>query len=230
MTIDISLLNDYKLQLCKKTISSNAFYYIVGDKLKRKESLSVVRVADGERILLDATKTKNPRELVDTFNDTWLERYGLSGISYGELKQRILRAGNECNYLAPSISGIQNEIYNLYDYFNPREEYVDNFFVNLWTNEMKQKLYDIAGDILLIHGNIKLADIFQKRLPYSRLDYIKLNNWSQTEDVIKESSSSKASMVIFSGGAAGKYIGPQISKSGKVVIDVGNTMEAWVPK
>jgi hypothetical protein len=60
------------------------------------------------------------------------------------------------------------------------------------------------------------------------MTFLKLTNWDQTEDVIEKAKNNPAQLVLFSGGCAGKYIGPEIAKEGKVVLDVGNSASLWL--
>jgi len=229
MLHSLSTLDAQQLSLCESTISSNTFYYIVGHHLSSKSGLSVVRMGDGEKSILADANKKNPSMTVNTFNEKWLINMGCLGISFGEIKSRIIRAGNECDWFAPSISGISDSRFNLYDYFKKRDTYVDNFFVNQWTSEMIANLYDIAGDVLLIHRNVAFADMFQKRLPYTKLQFLKLSSWEETEGVIEAAKKKSSQLVLFSAGCAGKYISNAIAQSGKVVLDLGNSAERWLP-
>lgn len=63
------------------------------------------------------------------------------------------------------------------------------------------------------------------------MDYFQLDNWTETEAVIERAHLNTASLVLFSAGPAGKYIGPAIAKNldtPKVVIDLGNASDHWL--
>ncbi len=228
------ILTSKQMKRCLSTISPKAFYPIVLSALSNRESLSVVRVADGEKILLDNCKDANGEFTpITQLDDFWLQRYGVKGITKEELYRRIIKAGTDCTYFAPSISGVLMPDYALWDYFPERGVYIDNFFVNDWTYDMKTALFKEAGHILLIHGNVNLADSMQLRAQANlgvKVSYISLTNWSESEEVIKKASRNTAPLVVFSGGPASKYISNEIATTGcvpKVVLDLGAAAQHW---
>jgi hypothetical protein len=205
---------------------------LVGSALIKKQALSVVRMGDGEAALYksvihggdEPTPPPVPR------NQQWMANLGALNIPKKLLKERIERAANECTYFAPSISGIWRTDYDNYR-LSFRDRYVDNFFVNAWTNEMIAALYRQAGHVLLIHGTTETADAMQIRcqnLLGVKVSFLKLNSWEGTEDVIAEAHKIDAPLVLFSAGPGGKYIGPAISNGfRKVAIDLGNAADSW---
>ena len=218
-----------------RTISPKAFYPLLLDALENSKALSVARVADGEKILLDqflkyGEGLFNPIEEMD---ENWLKRYGIFDITREELYRRIIKAGSECTYFAPSISGILNKGYSLWNYFPIREYYVDNFFVNDFTWEMKENLFIKADHVLLIHGNANTADSMQLRVQANlsvKVSYIKLSNWTESESVIEKAHKINAPLVLFSGGPASKFIANEIATRGqipKVVLDLGAAAQHW---
>ena len=229
-------LTESKIQLCEKTISSNTFYMLVGDALVNGKPLSVVRMGDGERQLIMNVREGDPNEpvVIKTANsEAWLKRMGCFNLPKKELINRLEAAANECTYFAPSISGIQLEAFELYSLFNPRDKYVDNFFCNAWTEEMKIQLFKTAKHVLFIHKNTASADAMQIRAKYAldvKVTYLKLEAWEQAEDVIAKAQNIPAPLVLFSAGPASKYIGARISNSTmpKVCLDIGNASDYWL--
>jgi hypothetical protein len=230
-------LSKNQIKLCESTISSNAFYMLVGDALVNSKPFSVVRMGDGERQLMTLAKKNNPHNqatISEQANpDDWMKRMGCYGISNIGLIERLEHAANDCTYFAPSVTGIQLENFNLYNIFRPRNQYVDNFFCNAWTEEMKIQLFKTAKHVLFIHRNTSCADAMQIRAKYAldiKVTYLKLENWEQSEDVIKRGSQIDAPLVLFSAGPASKYIGDRIANSGipKVSLDVGNAADYWL--
>lgn len=232
-------LSEDQIHRCEQTISSNTFYMLVSDALVSSKSLSVVRMGDGERQLIDNIRTGGIHDPLAIHEanieetQTWLTRMGCLGISKHELSRRLEAAANECTYFAPSISGIQKECYNLYDSFRPRDKYVDNFFCNAWTEEMKIQLFKTAGHVLFIHRNVVSADAMQIRAKYAldvKVTYLQLETWQQTEEIIERGSKIPASLVLFSAGPASKYLGARISQQGipKVTLDIGNASDYWL--
>lgn len=229
-------------EVAHRTISSNAFYYIVQNSLACRYPLSVVRMGDGERTLLDScVKARDNGKYhypVTDFDVEWRIRMGIEGITYANLHDRLLAAGDGCNYFAPNVNGLTDERYSLYGHFRAKH-YVDNFFVNQWSNAQLEELYKATADnggIVFLHANRGLADAFQIRLQKLgvHLQYLELNKWEQGEYIIKQVLAIDAPLVLFSGGPALKYIGPRIAiesfSSGhyyqpKVVLDIGNAAE-----
>lgn len=243
--IQMKTLNARQLEICANTISPNTFYLLVVHALRTKEALSVVRMGDGEKHFVNVHRA-TPRALLDELPMSvpagrdakeWMERMGLAGISMRALWERMEKAANNCTYFAPSISGLTREDYNLYDCFNPRREYVDNFFVNSWTEEHKIALFLEAGRVTFIHHNAETADAMQIRAKWGlqgeygisvQVDFLQLSNWMQVEKVIDKACKKENPLVLFSAGPAGKWLGPEIAdRTGAVVLDIGNAADQW---
>lgn len=227
-------LNLDQIELCVKTISSNTFYMLVNDALLSNRNLSVVRMGDGERQIIDWCRKHDDTDMLDSHNAGWLNRLGCFGIRSGEIMRRLHLAGNDCTYFAPSVSGILHEGFHLHSLFKPRDFYVDNFFVNAWTEEMKIALFRTAKHVLFIHRNTAAADVMQIRAKYAldvKVTFLKLESWEQADDVIAKAAAIDAPLTLFSAGPASKYIGPAIAKGGriaKVTIDIGNAADYWL--
>lgn len=223
-------------QITQSTISTQAFYYVVLDHLLKHEGLSVVRMGDGERTLLTAykmLKSSEPSRLADPVSSedgAWRKRLGVEGISYAEVYSRLLIAGNESKFFAPNINGLVNSPFSVHEFFTWRELYVDNFFVNVWSNESLVELYKQAGHVVFLHASRGLADAFQIRLKRKlgvKLTYFELNSWHQSADIIERVSQVDAPLVLFSGGPALKYMAVDFERQGKVALDIGNTADRW---
>lgn len=220
-------LSKSDVKRCLDTISPNAFYMLVTNALIRKSELSVVRMGDGERRLVEwCNGLEGPP-------DWWMRKMGIEGIDKNDLMVRMNVAAEMCSYFAPSISGILNPKFDLYSLFPKRSRYVDNFFVNAWTEEMKIQLFRLAGHVLLIHGNAETADAMQirsQRHLQVKVSYLKLTNWQQADHIVDAASTIDAPLVLFSAGPGSKYIGPLIASSGnipKVTLDIGNAADEW---
>lgn len=221
-------LTEEQLKIAHRTMSGGTFHHIVMHHLTMRKSLSVVRMGDGESLLLEEALKRQAHEKIDLFDDVWNQRMGVDGMTYGDLIQRLTRAASECDYFAPSINGLVDKSFNLYNYFDhPR--LVDNFFVNQWTHQQKRELYEAAENVLLIHSSVRLADEFQRRLSFFKLRFIQLSSATQAEAVLKKASADSNQLVLLCAGPCAKYIGPAIAKNGKVVIDVGNSIDHWLP-
>lgn len=218
-------------EMCLDTISPNTFYMMAVSALLKKEVLSVVRFGDGEKLLLDRIQGIPPTPGDRELTDDWLERMGCAGIDMEVLHRRMKMAANECTFFAPSISGIIRREFDLYSRFPTRYRYVDNFFVNAWDEEMKINLFKTAGRVLFIHRNPETADAMQIRAQKIGVvvEYLRLNDWLDTERLVIQAKRSQARLVLFSAGPASKYMGHRIAATGipKVSLDIGNAADMW---
>jgi hypothetical protein len=232
MSVITAPLSDDKYALAARTVSPLAFYYVVAHHLTMRKPLSVVRMGDGEAILL---QEQNDHEwpddkVIDLFGAQWLKRMGMVGLTYGELRRRLQRSFRDCDWFAPSVTGLVISAYDVAQYFDvsTKAHIVDNFFVNRWTPEQIEHLLDLADGILLIHASAALADAMQKKHTRFKMQYLKLDSWVETETVIYLAKEYPHQLVLYSGGCGGKHIGPVLAKTGKVCIDVGNSMERFL--
>lgn len=192
-------------------------------------------MGDGECKILKADKSK-------PFNDFdyikgWNERLGIVGIPTDILQKKIIEAGNNCTYFAPSISGISLSNYYLYNFFKSRPFYFDNFYVNDWTHKMIKMLLEASDGVFIIHKDYKkIISNFRKTYELTnksgdRFDGFPKKNWNDNEQAIDAAVKSGMQLILYSGGPGGKIIGPKIAKAkNKIVLDIGNTMETWSKK
>lgn len=232
---ELTKLSDDQILRCLNTVSSNAFYMLVGDALDSGKNLSIVRMADGEKMLMDLCNEGNSDDLITPtieFNADWLKRMGVSDIPKKILKARLLEAAMNATYFSASLSGIQIPKYFV-DNFSPRGVYIDNFFPNDWDEEMKINLFKKAGHVLFIHRSTNTADAIQIRAKYVlgvKVTYLKLTHWTEAESVIEKAKAIDAPLTLFSAGPASKIIGPAIATSGnipKVTLDIGQAADRW---
>ena len=205
---------------------------LVGHALLTRTDLSVVRMGDGEVRLYEDVACGGDEPMVPNrrHDREWLNKLGLLNIPNSLLKTRMEKAAQECTYFAPSISGIWREDYDNYG-LSLRKTYVDNFFVNAWTEEMIVALFRAAGHVLLIHVNAEVADAMQIRsqsILDVKVSYLKLTSWEDSDRVVEQAHRINAPLVLFSAGPGAKYIGPAISNGhGKVALDLGNSVDGW---
>lgn len=230
-------LSAEKIKICEHTISPTTLYLLVGDALVNSKSLSIVRMADGERELMESCREGDidgPVTIKQPDPEAWLKKMGLIGLSKRELRRRLEIAANECTYFAPSMSGLERDDYNVYNLFNRRECYADSFFHNVWDEEMKIQLFQAAKHVLFIHRSTESDDAMQIRAKWAlgvKVTYLKMETWQQSEEIIEKGSKIPATLVLFSAGPASKYIGPRISKQGdvpKVTLDIGQSSDLWL--
>jgi hypothetical protein len=214
------------------TMSTNLFYKVVARAVKYGVGLSVVRMGDGERRLMLLSNSK--LDLDSSFTKEWTDKLGITGLKRTAIKELLWKAAKNCSFFAPSITGKDRISFSVYEFFPKRRTYVNNFFVNEWTEEMILALYKEAGHVLMIHGNAHTADSLQLRLQgndIAKVDYIKLTKWQEAQDVLTKARESKAPLVLVSAGPGSKWIIPEIELgTKKVVLDIGNAMDHWVPQ
>jgi hypothetical protein len=217
-------LTSKQVDLCRRTMSANAFFELAMDALDTGEDLSAVRAADGEKKLVEHCRA-NPTGVIGHLpwmTPGWLERYGCKDIPRALLLERIERGVSECTYFAPSISGIRMPAYDVYDTFQPREIYVDNFFPNSWREDQKIELFKKAKRVLVICGN----PLFPEKMRSARLGadvrWTRLETWQDAESIIRERQ--RFPLTLFSAGPASKYIGPSLPG---VTLDIGEAMKRW---
>lgn len=219
----------------ERTMSPSAFYAVATSALLERAALSVVRMGDGERHLLDDARDHLETGEVaapDGMGIEWLMRMGCASMPRKEMVRRLQFAAKSATYFAPSITGLINDRFALYDALrDPRRVYLDNFFVNTWTDEQRIALYQRAGHVLFIHRNAHTADSLQLRLQGQlgvKVDYIALSDWRETIRAEVQAYANTAPLVLVSAGPAGKYIIPMIAdRGGKVVLDLGNAADHW---
>ena len=228
---ELKSLSDNQIQQCLNTVSSNTLLFIVGDAIINRKDLSIVRMADGEHILMGWCRMqKNLSEIVQPtkqLDEAWIRKFGIEGITYKELYMRLHKAANECTYFAASLSGITMSNYDCFN-FSTRERYVDNFYTYGWSEEYKIGLYKAAGRILMIHHDEEKYQTLKARAKnYLGIDvhHLKMANWKDADRVIFEANEINAPLTIFSAGPAGKIIGPRIKG---VTLDVGSGMDKWL--
>lgn len=227
-----------------RTISPRAFYAILANRLRHREPLSVVRMGDGERELFaactDAIKAGLQSEHVCTFDKAWRTRMGIEGITWGKLLANMVNAMTEAEYYGPSVSGLTNRNYCLYDWFEryvsrtveDHKKIVDNFFVNDLKPEQHAELYKAAGKIIIVHRNPVTANCLARRAKmYLNVNvvHVPMETWQQADVVVDACAELfDYPLALVSAGPASKWIIPELAKQGRVAIDLGNGMDHWL--
>ncbi len=229
MFLSIKKLQDNERDICFRTLSPKAIFAIVGDAIQEKKGMSIIRMGDGEVGLLKAPNGKEFHGF-DYIDPEWNIRMGIAGLEIEKIKENILKAGNESTYFAPSVSGISLGEYSSHNYFNSREFYFDNFFVNDWGKGMIRMLLEASDGIFIIHKEFEfLIENFvtHYKIPRSKFAGFQKKSWRDNDQAVQEAIKSGKQLILFSAGPAGKIIGPEIAKAGRVVLDVGNTLVGW---
>lgn len=232
MFFSVKKLNRQEKNICLKTISSRAIFAIVGDAIKNKKSISVVRMGDGEQGILRSDPSK-PFDRFNHISKDWNKTLGVGDMSTKDMQKNIIKAGNTCTYFAPSVSGISYPSFNLYKFFKQRSFYFDNFYVADWTRDMIKMILESSDGVFILHRDYKkiIAD-FKENYNFENEDLFvggfTKDSWKDNKEAVEAAKKSKAQLILFSAGPAGKIIGPEIAKAkNKIVLDIGNTMIPW---
>lgn len=214
-----------KIELAKKMISSDAFYIIVCDALMRKKPLSVVRMNDGERMIMEVAKGRNPSHFLT--DDNWLKEYGLYGSNLNSVGMNLFEAANKSDYFAQFISGWFMPGFDVISLIEPRELYVDGFYPYLWKNADRQKeLLKYDGIAVVCRNSDKIAEKLLNNYG-AKVIPIEYNSWEDYDIAIKKIGECDAHLILCSTGASGKLLNVEASKRyGKVCVDVGSAMFA----
>ena len=211
-----------KIALAKKMISSDAFYIIVCDALARKQPLSVVRMNDGERMIMEVSKGKVPSHFLT--DDNWLKEYGLFRADLVKVGEDLFTAANTADYFAQFISGFFLPNFDVISLINPREIYVDGFYPYLWKNMNRQKelLKYNEGIAVVCRNSKKVAENLSAKYGANIIS-IEYDSWKDYPNALEQIGKSNAGLVLCSTGASGKNLNVEVSKKyGKVSLDVGS--------
>ena len=224
--MDFKALSDKELDIVKKTISHQSTYWLIQDALFKHEGASFLRFADGEyQIIKDAQQYSGKFR---AFGDEWNGIYGLLDLDIQLLKNQLVDAGNNCRYLAPSISGIWNGSYSGWNYFNSRTFYIENFFPYGLTNEQINIILTRADGIAYVIRDGQYANTAREHNRNAKIVHIPLSSYKDIPRVKEDLITSNCQLVLLSGGPIGKVLGPIIEKMGKVCLDIGSAMHRWI--
>jgi hypothetical protein len=193
---------------------------IVPDYIGSGVPLSIVRMSDGEEKILSWCKSHVPNGPMNQFTDTWRKKYGVDGITNGEMRRRLEDAAAECTYFAPDGGEWFFE-----KHFTKRMPFAEIYFPHRWSRGQRQYILAKAKHVLVINARMGLhKDLQSSRYNVTgcRFSHITLNHWTQSETVIDLACKHDAPLVFASCGPASKYIIPRIAQSGKVVLDMGS--------
>lgn len=210
----------------ENTICPDALAIMIIDRLHKQIPTSVVRTADGERIII----TENDWGKFLS-NPKWLQKYGLAGIDFEKLRQNLLWAGNNATFLSCSPSGLceKHRVYRTNDLFNQRDKYISHFFTTFWksANRVEDVLQASKNGVFILHREFQtICDSFSRKYKVECSGF-KLDSWKDHEAARKAVSESKCGLVLVSGGASGKALIVSLANdTGKVVVDVGEAMQS----
>lgn len=223
---DLNLTPDL-IAFCNKIMSSDALAALIMDRLKKGQSASVVRMSDGERAFIAHAQGKPPSSFMK--DPEWLARYGLTGADQKKVGLSLLKAGEHADFLACTISGVFWDCFKVHPYFPRRQQFVDQFYWNMW--KATDRLMPILrhGPVLVLHRKHEeicrtLRDKHQVEAQGLRLD-----SWHDHETLLDSVKHRPERLVLVSGGASGKYFCVRLAKlTGKVVLDAGEGLSEYI--
>jgi hypothetical protein len=210
-----------------KILSSEALAILIMDRIIRGVPTSVVRMADGEKALLDVAHDLPPRHFL--LDEAWLTKYGLAGKDLKEIGRDLLWAGMHADFFAPAVSGVFVPGYNVHQYFPDREQFIDQFYHRQWWDRGRVKAVMHAGPVMVLTRNHK--DVAQRLrelydLPRNYLFSHRLDSWRDQEAAQEAVQASAAELVLVTGGPSGKrWIVEMARDTGRVVLDLGGALE-----
>lgn len=225
---DIALTPEKK-KICNSILHSDSLTAFIVDALLTRKPMSVIRMSDGERALMDLATGGQPTHFLQ--DPDWLKKYGLADADLHCVGRKLIEAGKGATYLANTISGIYLENFNCFKWFPEREQLVSSFF----TYEMAaagrvRSIMNACGGVLVLHHAAeRIAPLIQHKYGAIARGY-QLTSWKDQSWITKEVQTCAHNLVLVSGGASGKPFCVNLAKeTGKVVLDVGAGLtDAWL--
>jgi hypothetical protein len=194
------------------------------------DALSVIRVSDGEKGALDYCEAHRSKDLLKCFDPGFRARFGVEGITCGEIYRRIYDAYNRCTHFSPTL-GFFKPIYDLTPYFDlNRKVLVDEMHQYFFSFNMRRELMQQAGHVLVINRDPQIVENLRSipGLEKVTFDWLCLNSWEEAENVMEHAIKIGARLVLMSAALGSKYIGPRIAEANNsVVLDLGQAVEIW---
>lgn len=192
---------------------------IIPQALYARQPLSIVRMSDGEEKIFSYCKAHPDTAPMLQFSQEWRNRFGVEGITCGEMYGRLSAAARECTYFAPD----GGEEFFL-KHFPARLPFAEIYFPHRWTRKQRVRLLQLAGSVTVVNANIEVASRIAALYNPNPLAvcFVPLRNWRGSEDAIRSCAAQDCPLVFVSAGPASKYIIPRIAQQGKVVLDMGS--------
>lgn len=218
-------LDDNQKSIVKKIISPESLAAIIVDKIRRKESLSVVRVSDGERYFIKHSQGIPLPNIIT--NPQWQQKYGVMGADHIKIGSELLDEGMKADYLCPSISGIYNGEFNCWEFFKDRECFADWAFPALLLKLDRIAPIVVASQqVLVLHSRAnEICDKLSKKYPVIFIP-IEFNSWKDQTEAYTKIKRNKAQLVLVAGGPSAKPWMVKVAREcNKVVLDIGQALE-----
>lgn len=218
--------SDGILALAHRYMSSDALFIIVCDAIARGLPLSVVRMGDGERMIIQVAQGAEPIKFL--CDGVWLKQYGLLNADLKKIGEQLWTAAKDATFFGPNIYGLVNVGYDLHSVTAPRDEYVEGLFAYSWFSMGRvHNLLHYGGPIGLVCRHAKqigvaLGKKYGGGLVYELSDY---DGWHDYEQALISIGRMEAKLVLCAVGPSGKSLVVEAASAyDKVVLDVGSAM------
>lgn len=213
-----------QLDFLHSIISTEALAMLLLERLDMNSSASVIRMADGERAIIECADPQHP---IGSFlaDPDWIRAYGLVGCDLRVLGRDLLQAGKDADFLAVPISGLYLENFEMASMF-PGRKYIDQFYPRflLATGRIREILRE-GRTIVLHHDAYRIARALEAKHKLAPMDFFPLSNCDQHEQAMNAVADSQCKIVLLSGGPSSKPLAVRMARQlNKIVLDVGSEM------
>lgn len=218
--------SDGILALAHRYMSSDALFIIVCDAIARGLPMSVVRMGDGERMIIQVAQGAEPVKFL--CDPVWLDQYGLLNADLKKVGGQLLLAASRATFFGPNIYGLINVGYDLHSVTAPRSEYVEGLFAYSWFYMGRvHNLLNCGGPIgIVCRAAKRVATALGSR--YGTGIIFELSNydgWRDYEQALISIGRMQAKLILCAVGPSGKSLVVEAASAyDKVVLDVGSAM------
>lgn len=203
---------------------SDALALLVLDAVRNRQQFSITRMSDGEERILSYCKRLPHKALMRQFEEEWRVRFGVEGITCGEMETRLSLAAVNCTLFSPDGS----EEFFL-KHFHQRTPFAEIYFPHRWTRAERVAMLQEAGHVLVINRDHAVAERIRNspHNPGCHTSWLSLSDWRESESVIERATTmcrtNKIPLVFCSCGPASKYIVGEIARhANTVALDMGS--------
>ncbi len=220
----LTAISDDKIREAHQFLSTDALFVLVGNALRRKHRLSVIRMGDGEKSIIEFSHGAPARHFL--LDAGWLTEYGLVGADLSLVGNSLMWAADHADYLCPNPAGLIYPAYDIVPLLAKRAQYGEGLFAHTWAymgrvNELMK--YD-GGILVVCRGAAHIADALSSKFRVS-VTSVEHATWQDHLPALRAIGDSPAHLVLVSAGPAGKeLIVEAAERYNKVVIDTGSAL------
>jgi hypothetical protein len=216
--------SDDTLLQARKYLSSDALFLMVCSALARHTPLSVIRMGDGEKAIVDFADGRRPaRDFL--LKQSWQEEYGLVDANYRQVGADLLYASAYADILCLNTAGLYLPQYAIQQRVAARPFYGEGLFAHSWAYMGRiWHLMKYTGDIVVVCRNAAKVS-HDMAVKFSRpFLYAEYGCWKDYPIVIDAIRYAKPGLVLVSGGPSGKKLCVDMARFGMVALDTGSAM------